>query len=730
MTGPQGAGVFAAAVNIPTDDGGLGGGPGAGVSVTINQHPDQDSATSIEPVLFLVEFSEAVTGFGTADVTLGGTAGATTVGVSGTGATYLVSVTGMTGPGTVTATIPAGIATASGGATNNASTSTDNSVDWEVSSFLYQAMLDLSPLGLWRFNPASGGIGNAGSLGSAADATASGTPVYRGFPAPDGRRYVDFNSAGGFEVPDNNAFEHNADSGGMTIIVVTNGHGGMYMGKRSGGSEWSWTLDTESGTGKPRGWLWTSAQFVYRGKNGTYDVFSDGTWHILVWRVSASTAVDAIPNELFGDTYTAMPTVNPSTGMSGSIVNSVSPLRIGMDSITAGTSYFHEGIAMAGFYAGFMSIANIKTVIDAGVLENWLVLDGPTVTIDKKSGQADPASSSPVTFRVTFSEDVDGFNVSDIILSGTAVPTTATVTAVTGTSAFDVAVEGMTANGTVIMTIPYAAARSVATTKLSQAPTIIDNSIAYANPILDLTAFKVGLGAAHFWPLETARAVNADEPDLIGSEPIEPNVGTWTTVSGPTPWGGAVKVNVVSGSSSSTGKALSVSGWAFPINASFTVGMWVKCSNLATTGGVLIGGTINTSTYWMALLRDPSGGTPKGKWQLDDASIGGASISPTGPNIDGSWRYVHIWRDYNATAASDIFGWAIDAGTAVTYARSAITGSGTPGATQASAQFCLFGWTGAANNGFQGDVNHVTFWPLVLSSGQRTTDYNKEVAGP
>ncbi|HEU4860794.1 MAG TPA: proprotein convertase P-domain-containing protein, partial [Chitinophagaceae bacterium] len=47
-------------------------------SVTINQGASQTDPTSASPILFTVTFSEAVTGFATGDVTLSGTAGATT----------------------------------------------------------------------------------------------------------------------------------------------------------------------------------------------------------------------------------------------------------------------------------------------------------------------------------------------------------------------------------------------------------------------------------------------------------------------------------------------------------------------------------------------------------------------------------------------------------------------------------------------------------------------------
>jgi hypothetical protein len=98
-------------------------------SVTINQAADQTDPANSGPIRFTVVFSEDVTGFTAADVTLGGTApGSLTAVVTGSGPTYTVSVSGMTGPGTVTATIPAGVAQDVAGNLSLASTSTDNSV--------------------------------------------------------------------------------------------------------------------------------------------------------------------------------------------------------------------------------------------------------------------------------------------------------------------------------------------------------------------------------------------------------------------------------------------------------------------------------------------------------------------------------------------------------------------------------------------------------------------------
>ena len=99
--------------------------------VTIDQGATQADPTSVSPVVFDVEFSEPVTGFAAGDVDLGGTAGGTLVaGVTGSGTTYTVSVTGMTTGGTVVASIGAGAADDAAGNPSEASTSTDNSVTW------------------------------------------------------------------------------------------------------------------------------------------------------------------------------------------------------------------------------------------------------------------------------------------------------------------------------------------------------------------------------------------------------------------------------------------------------------------------------------------------------------------------------------------------------------------------------------------------------------------------
>ena len=102
-------------------------------TVTINQAAGQADPTNASPILYTVVFSEPVIGFATGDITFAGTAGGAKVGtVSGGPTTYTVTVTGMTTPGTVIATIAAARATDLAGNNNVASTSTDNTVTWDI----------------------------------------------------------------------------------------------------------------------------------------------------------------------------------------------------------------------------------------------------------------------------------------------------------------------------------------------------------------------------------------------------------------------------------------------------------------------------------------------------------------------------------------------------------------------------------------------------------------------
>src|SRR5438034_2590346 len=98
-------------------------------------HAGQQAAPpNCSPINFTVVFSEAVGDFATGDVTLGGTAGATTAVVTGGGTTYNVAVSGMTTNGTVLASLAAGVAHDAASNASAASTSTDNQVTYDATA--------------------------------------------------------------------------------------------------------------------------------------------------------------------------------------------------------------------------------------------------------------------------------------------------------------------------------------------------------------------------------------------------------------------------------------------------------------------------------------------------------------------------------------------------------------------------------------------------------------------
>src|SRR5262249_37847327 len=99
-------------------------------TVALNQAANQADPTSNSLINFTVIFSEPVTGFSSEGVLLGGSAGATTKVVTGSGANYNLVASGMTQSSAVTTSILENADQDAAGNFNTASTSTDNSVHY------------------------------------------------------------------------------------------------------------------------------------------------------------------------------------------------------------------------------------------------------------------------------------------------------------------------------------------------------------------------------------------------------------------------------------------------------------------------------------------------------------------------------------------------------------------------------------------------------------------------
>jgi Cellulose binding domain len=118
------------------------------VEVRVEQATGQADPTREQPIGFEVVFSEEIVGFDTDDVAVAGSAGAgeLTITAITPGRRYLVEVAGATASGDVTVTVPAGAVATAGALTNDASTSTDNTVTVDLTA---ECDVDYHVFGSW-----------------------------------------------------------------------------------------------------------------------------------------------------------------------------------------------------------------------------------------------------------------------------------------------------------------------------------------------------------------------------------------------------------------------------------------------------------------------------------------------------------------------------------------------------------------------------------------------------
>ena len=142
-------------------------------------------------------------------------------------------------------------------------------------------------------------------------------------------------------------------------------------------------------------------------------------------------------------------------------------------------------------------------------------MTAPTVTINQAAGEADPVRFGAVSFDVVFSENVTGFDASDVILSGTAgVTSTNMVVARVDNSHYTVTVWGMQASGAVTADIVTGAATSIATGQASAAESFTDNTVTYIYPT---TAASDFYQTNEDTPLTVAASAGVLANDSVGS---------------------------------------------------------------------------------------------------------------------------------------------------------------------------------------------------------------------
>ena len=415
-------------------------------TVTIEQAPGQADPTGVSPIRFRVLFSEPVADFATGDVTIEGTAaGNMTAVVTGGGTTYDVSVSGMTGSGTVIATVAAGVAHDASGNPNTASTSLDNTVTYDVTPLavtIEQAALQADPTGVG--------------------------PIH--FTVLFSKPVTDF--ATGDVIIEGTA------PGAKTAVVT--GSGTIYDVAVSG--------MTASGTVIAR--IAAGVAHDASGNPNTASTSFDNTvtYDVTALSVTIEQAVgQADPTGVSPILFTVVfnePVADFATGdvtVEGTAPGSKTAVVTG-----SGTTYdvavsgmTGSGTVMARIAAGVAHDAVGTPNTASSSFDNTVTYDDtpPTVTVEQAASQADPTGDAPVLFTVLFSEEVADFGTGDVAIEGSAPGNKRAVVTGSGTT-YEVAVRGMTGDGTVIVRVPPGVAHDAAG-NANTASTSLDNSVTY-----------------------------------------------------------------------------------------------------------------------------------------------------------------------------------------------------------------------------------------------------------
>ena len=420
-------------------------------SVTITQGATQDDPTSLSPIVFDVAFSEPVADFATGDVTVAGTAGATTGVVTGSGMNYTVSVSGMVSNGTITVSIAAGVAHDAANNPNTASTSADDTVTFDtlapsVTIDKKAAQADptnASPiLFTVTFSEAVTGFvtGDVTLGGTANPTTATVTPV----------------------------------STSVYDVAVTGMSGPGTVTATVGASE-AVDLANNANTAAP-----AAAQVTFDNVAPTVTINQSGA----VDPTTASPIVfDVVFSESVADFATGDVALSGSAGATTAVVSgSGTTYTVSVSGMT------HDGTVTAAINAGVAHDAATNANAASTSTDNTVTFDfdegditAPTVTINRAAAQADPSTGASILFTVTFSEAVVGFTGSDVVLSGTAGATTASVSGAGPT--YTVTVTGVTQAGTVTASIPAGAAADAAN-NANTASTSADNTVTFVQPTI------------------------------------------------------------------------------------------------------------------------------------------------------------------------------------------------------------------------------------------------------
>ena len=514
-------------------------------TVTVEQAAGQADPTNSPIISFTVSFDEDVTGFDDADVTVGGTAGATTGDVSGGPAIYNVAITGMSSDGTVIASLFAGVAADAAGNTSDASTSADNQVTYDTTaptvSLSYDpdrdvrdadtvtitatfgeaingtptiaidtsgtdlaatAMSDSGDQITWTYEydvpSSSDGNATVAIAGATDDAgNANATATNNTFTIDNISPAVSLSYAPDRDVRDTDTLTitatfNQAINGTPTIAIDTTGTDLAATDMNDSGDQvtWTYTYDVPSdsdgtATVTIAGATDVAGNLNNAATNNTFTIDNTAPTVALTYSKDPVRDADTLTvTATFGEAILGEPTIAIDTQGTDLLATAMT------DSGNRITWTYSYDVPDASDGTATVTIAGATD--EAGnandaATNNTFIIDNtaPTVTVEQAAGQADPTNSPTINFTVTFDEDVTGFENADVTLSGTAGATTRVVSG--GPATYNVAVTGVSSDGTVIASL-LAGVAADAAGNISDASTSADNQVTY-----DTTAPTVSL---------------------------------------------------------------------------------------------------------------------------------------------------------------------------------------------------------------------------------------------
>ncbi|MBA3707354.1 MAG: hypothetical protein H0W83_00875 [Planctomycetes bacterium] len=526
---------------------------GAGPTVTISQAAGQSDPASTYPVRFAIVFSAPVNGFTASDVVLASPSPQPIIRtLLGSGASYTLELSGMSGPGTLTASIPADAATAvSNGKPSAASTSSDATVTWALppnyslpviygrldytaTSSPSAESLDIA-LGAGAYVVSLPGHPNtiikqvSGSSDGAVIAAAETLLTH-----PSGIVRV---RAATFIGDTTDSFTYalsppgtaNRQLGYVHLTMVNNSDldltvGGAYVtltdgaGAKISGAAVSFGLNqadlmpfTEVAFGVYRLVISNVVVGSIRVRSaGFIDVtqtvrsLTVGSFPEIPIVLTQSSLVASIASTVPDPTHSrAIPlTFTFSTAVSDFVAADIAVTNGAVTGFAGSGAAYTATLVPASPGPVRVEIASGAAnaggfACNAAVLTRVYDTVGPNVTINQAVGQADPSISGPLSFTLQFSAPVTGFTGSDLSFTGSTAGGVITA-AVTGSgTTWTANVSGMTTGGTVVASVPADAA--VANGHPTAASTSTDNSITFVPP---------GLGS----PIVTIQQ-HASQPD-------------------------------------------------------------------------------------------------------------------------------------------------------------------------------------------------------------------------